>query len=301
MKKTVLTIMIIFVLCAIACVTVVALTRKDSTGNDLTTEHGDESTQNGSDTGDSDISVDDTGNNDGSVDDEDDSRGSDDEVALGDIIMQNAPTTEDTSASASDATTEFPDCYDLELEILLQYPELPAGCESVALTMILNYLGYDLDKTEIVDDYLVYSDNFVMGYCGEPYSYSTGGGIYAPGMTLTANKFFEANGSKHVAENITGTDFDILLEYVAKGYPILIWNTINMADSSKAHYNYDEEGNPYAWDYNEHCVVLTGYDFKASCVTVYDPIEGIIYRDMETFKARYEDMDEMAILIKEVE
>lgn len=194
-------------------------------------------------------------------------------------------------------TTEFPDCFDLELELIYQNPELPAGCESVSLTMILNYLGYDIDKTHIVDEHLVHSGNFVMGYCGDPYSY-VGGGCYAPGMTLTANSFLEANGNKHTAENITGTNFDVLLEYVAQGHPILIWTTINMADCSKSHYNYDEEGNAYAWDYNEHCVVLTGYDLKAGTVTVYDPIAGIVYRDKEAFQNIYEKMNEMAIIIK---
>lgn len=205
--------------------------------------------------------------------------------------------TETAIEPTTEATTEFPDSFDLELELILQYPELPAGCESVSLTMILNYLGYDIDKTLIVDEYLVYSDNFVMGYCGEPYS-TVGGGCYAPGMTITANNFLEAKGSKHTAVNITGTDFQTLLEYVAAGHPILIWTTVKMAVCSKAHYNYDEEGNAYAWDYNEHCVVLSGYDLNAGTVTVYDPIEGIMYRDLETFKSIYEQMDEMAIIIK---
>lgn len=206
-------------------------------------------------------------------------------------------TTESTTEPTTQATTEFPDSFDLELELLLQHPELPAGCESVSLTMILNYLGYDIDKTLIVDQYLVYSDNFVMGYCGEPYSY-VGGGCYAPGMTITANNFLQANGNKHTAVNVTGTDFQTLLEYVAAGHPVLIWTTVKMAVCSKAHYNYDEEGNVYAWDYNEHCVVLSGYDLNAGTVTVYDPIDGIMYRDLETFKSIYEQMDEMAIIIK---
>lgn len=207
--------------------------------------------------------------------------------------------TQSTATEAEATTTEFPDCFDLELELLSQYPELPAGCESVSLTMILNYLGYNLDKTDIVDDYLVYSGNFVMGYSGNPYSYDVGGGIYAPGMTITANSFFEANGNRHYAENVTGTDFDTLLEYVAEGHPVLIWSTISMMSCSKGSYNYDEEGNPYAWDYNEHCVVLTGYDYRANTVTVYDPIEGVVWRDMDEFEAIYNDMNQMAIIIKE--
>lgn len=286
MKKTILTILIIIVLCAIACVTVIAVTGRSSDNtSEATTQEASTQATHIATTEDVVSTLTDS---------------SEEEVITGNPIIQSTTTPLDPQEGIADTTTEFPDCFDLELEIIMQYPELPAGCESVSLTMILNYLGYDLDKTNIVDNYLVYSDNFVMGYCGDPYSYSTGGGIYAPGMTITANNFFAENGNKHIAENITGTDFDTLLEYVAQGHPILIWNTINMAYGNKSHYNYDEEGNPYAWDYNEHCVVLTGYDFKANCVTIYDPIDGIVYRDMETFKARYEEMDEMAIVIKEV-
>ena len=46
----------------------------------------------------------------------------------------------------------------IDMENILQNPELPTGCESVALTMVLNYLGFDLDKTTIADDYLVFGD-----------------------------------------------------------------------------------------------------------------------------------------------
>lgn len=215
------------------------------------------------------------------------------EAATVDVLSDNVAT-----GSIEEVSTEFPECFDLELEIMLQNPELPAGCESVSLTMILNYLGYDLGKTDIVDNYLVYSSNFVMGYYGDPYSSTTGGGCYAPGMTTTANNFLSAMGSDYTAENITGTDFDVLLEYVADGYPILIWSTISMIPNSKGYYEYDEEGNAYAWDYNEHCVVLTGFDFKANTVTIYDPIDGVVYRDMDDFEYLYENMDRMAVIIR---
>ena len=33
---------------------------------------------------------------------------------------------------------------EIEMENILQNPELPTGCESVALTMVLKYLGFDL-------------------------------------------------------------------------------------------------------------------------------------------------------------
>ena len=68
------------------------------------------------------------------------------------------------------------------MENILQNPELPTGCESVALTMVLKYLGFDLEKTTIADDYLVFADrNFAMGYIGNPHT-EDGAGIFAPGL-----------------------------------------------------------------------------------------------------------------------
>ena len=81
---------------------------------------------------------------------------------------------------------------EIEMENILQNPELPTGCESVALTMVLKYLGFDLEKTTIADDYLVFADrNFAMGYIGNPHT-EDGAGIFAPGLVKTANNFLEA-------------------------------------------------------------------------------------------------------------
>lgn len=201
------------------------------------------------------------------------------------------------NASLSDAEEyHIPPNTELELTILNQYPEMPAGCESVSLTMLLNYYGYDLDKTYIADNYLIYSDNFVTGYYGNPYS-STGGGCYAPGMTDTANNFLIDNGGEYHAENITGTDFDDLLTYVADGTPVLIWTTIGMGSSSRDYTEYYYDGDVYYWDFMEHCVVLTGYDLDNNTVTVYDPIDGVVTRDKDAFESTYNAMFQMSVIL----
>lgn len=196
-----------------------------------------------------------------------------------------------------ESTTEFPKSVDLELSIMSQYPDIPAGCESVSLTMLLNYYGYDLDKYEIIDNYLIYSDNYVIGYYGNPYA-STGGGCYAPGMTDTANSFLSAHGSEYTAVNISGTDFNDLLDYIADGTPVLVWTTIGLGNCSK---DYDEvyyNDTVYSWDFMEHCVVLTGYDLTNNTVTVYDPIDGIVTRDKDTFEEIYNEMYKMCIVLE---
>ena len=69
----------------------------------------------------------------------------------------------------------------LDVEAIYQEPELPTGCESVALTMLLQYEGFELDKTTIAEEYLIYSENwnFDEGYVGDPASYE-GAGCFHP-------------------------------------------------------------------------------------------------------------------------
>lgn len=57
-----------------------------------------------------------------------------------------------------------------------QFPELPTGCESVALTNLLNYYGFGLAKTTITSSYLPLTSggNFVTAFSGNPFT-GTGG------------------------------------------------------------------------------------------------------------------------------
>ncbi len=41
-----------------------------------------------------------------------------------------------------------------DFEIIRQMPELPTGCEITALTMMLNYYGYSVDKMTMASEYL---------------------------------------------------------------------------------------------------------------------------------------------------
>lgn len=82
----------------------------------------------------------------------------------------------------------------LHVDVLIQYPELPTGCESVALTIALRYFGYDLKKTDIAKSYLIKGDDYVTSFVGDPFSYG-GAGIYPPGLVKTAEKFIKAKDS----------------------------------------------------------------------------------------------------------
>lgn len=216
---------------------------------------------------------------------------------------QNSTTTEAkaTATEAAEApTTEFvfPDSHSINVNMVYQYPELPSGCESVSLTMLLNFYGFDITKTELVNNYLVYANDFVNGFFGDPYDSAVGGGCYAPGMTTTANKYLSTKNTPLKAVNVSGSSFDDLLTYVAKDTPVMIWTTISLQSPEKGYPDAWYDGKQYMWDYMEHCVVLTGYDKTNNTVTVNDPIEGTVTRNLDTFSNMYDEMYKMAIVIK---
>ena len=221
-----------------------------------------------------------------------------------DIIEDDAATDTDSQEAFVESTTEEPEQekalppkVSLELELIYQHPELPTGCESVALTMLLNFYGFNLEKTAIASEYLIYSDNFVEGYMGNPFT-TSGAGIYSPGLTRTANNFLDKQGSALNAKNITDSTPEEIYRYIADGTPVLIWNTVYFLQNQPTGLKVKWGKKTYEWDSCEHCMVMTGYDLEKNIVIVYDPIEGIVERDAEGFWERYENLGSMAIIIR---
>lgn len=192
---------------------------------------------------------------------------------------------------------ELPQSYSIEMELIYQHPELPTGCESVALTMLLKYYGFDIDKTTIASDYLIYSSNFVEGYMGNPFT-TGGAGIYAPGLTRTANKYLNAQESDLNAKNVTDSTPEELYRYISEDTPVVIWNTVYFLQNQPTGLRVKWGEKTYEWDSCEHCMVLTGYDLERNVVIVHDPIQGVIERDADGFWERYENLGSMAIIIK---
>ena len=156
----------------------------------------------------------------------------------------------------------------IETEPILQNPELPTGCESVALTMALESIGYNLEKTEIADEYLIYSvDNFVDGYMGDPYS-EWGAGIFPPG--LTASKYIfrstsdgqiqQAVVKQYTARDIVGRISD-LFPYVAQEAGVNLITSDTKA-RCRVHICVEYDDMEYLWYMNEHCVMLGGYNWE---------------------------------------
>lgn len=197
----------------------------------------------------------------------------------------------------------------LDMQNILQNPELPTGCEATSLTMLLNYLGYPVDKVTIARNYLpkldfywedgiYYGADFRTTFAGNPeseYSY----GCYAPCIVTTANNYFLENEFDAAACNITGADFDSLLDdYIDNGKPVLIWVTSsNLHESELTKIWTTPDGEQLQWRSYEHCVVLTGYDKDNQLIYTSDPLYGNIAYDYSIIRQRYNEMGQQAVYI----
>lgn len=164
---------------------------------------------------------------------------------------------------------------EIKADTVLQYPELPTGCESVALTIALRSLGFKLEKTDIAENYLIHDEDVMYGYAGDPFE-EDGAGVFPPGLTDTANNYLADQGSDYVALNTMGTDFEDLYKIISAGYPVVLWTTMYFTPPLIEDYGYFYGEDVYYWYHSEHCVTLTGYDTETGMVTISDPLTGIV-------------------------
>lgn len=214
-------------------------------------------------------------------------------------IKSDGNVAEEEFSVSEETVSALPDAYRIEgYESLNQNPELPTGCEITSLTSVLNYYGCNVDKTTMADEYLKKGNgSFYEMFLGNPRD-NTSYGCMAQPIVNAANKYFKANNMSAVAKNISGTDFKEILEMVAQGDPIIIWNTIDMRQPYEST-TFTFNGKEYTWVAPEHCVVITGYDLNNNIVYIMDPMKGNITRDLETFQSRYEAMHSQAVYIIE--
>lgn len=184
----------------------------------------------------------------------------------------------------------------ISMQNIRQNPELPTGCESVALTMVLKYYHYPVSKTTIASSYMPRSSsNFVTAFMGNPFSYA-GCGIYAPGLTLTANKYLTARKSSRKAHDITGAPLSNLYPYIDADTPVIVWNSMYMR-TPHAIYSYYYDHKTWYFYSGEHCVVLCGYDKKKNKVLINDPLSGLVWRDADAFERIYNKLGKMAVVL----
>lgn len=189
----------------------------------------------------------------------------------------------------------------VDVPCYMQYPELPTGCESVALTNLLNYYGFGLSKATIAGHYLPlsWSNNFVTAFAGDPFT-GTGGfnGCVAPAIVIAGNNYLSAAGSSLRAVDVSFSSIPALKSRLSCGQPIEVWNTewggYPGGRYAASWYN----GHSYGLWGGNHAVVLKGYDDEEGIVYVSDSISGDVTRDAKVFFSTWQMMDSQAVVIE---
>lgn len=192
----------------------------------------------------------------------------------------------------------------IDATAVMQTPELPTGCEVTSLTMLLNHIGFDVDKLTLADEYLPKGEyrktNFNKVFVGNPRSRQAYG-CTANVIAETAENFLRDydTDNKWQVVNITGCSPEMLYSAVKNGNPVVVWGSINMGEIIKDYVTWTdvETGNTVSWVGGEHCLLLTGYDMKENLVYFNDPLRGQVSYDMKTFEKRFEELDRNAVII----
>ena len=197
-----------------------------------------------------------------------------------------------------------------DFDIIEQYPELPTGCEITAMTMVLNYYGYQVDKVTMALDYMPKvkaefyrsEDGRLMGpdlenyFVGDPTEDS--GYICGTGAIVTAaNSFLSDVGSNLTAVAMKNAQPDELYDLIDQGTPVVIWCTINMEDRAETDGWYREDGTYMEWSTNDHGAVLIGYD--EDTVTVADPIYSRITVSRDQFEKIFAERGGQCVILTE--
>ena len=133
----------------------------------------------------------------------------------------------------------------LDVPVLLQKPELPNGCEITALTSLLNFAGYAIDKVTLSDNYLPMEpfykkDNKLYGadpnvaFSGDPKD-PGGWFVYAAPTVKAGEDYIRSVAGNHEVLDLTGSTKEMIMSYVEQGKPIGIWAT---RDLSLANFGY---------------------------------------------------------------
>jgi uncharacterized protein YvpB len=221
---------------------------------------------------------------------------------------QTTTTTTHTTTTVTTTTERTPELLRtvpdeaiLEVDTIMQYPELPTGCEITSLTALLQYLGFDVDKETMAEDYLFSSYETSLytlddAYIGSPFD-DNGYGCYAPVLEQAANLYLQDQDSELKAIDLTGSEEETICQYIASGYPVVMWITVYLYDVNETYGWTTEDGREVDWCNLEHCVLLRGYDKDSDTVYVCDPLRGDITYSMERYFQIYEDMHQRALTI----
>ncbi|WP_141503613.1 C39 family peptidase [Paenibacillus luteus] len=195
----------------------------------------------------------------------------------------------------------------LDVDTVMQKPELPNGCEITSLTAVLNFYGYEANKLEMADVYLpkqpffsknnkLYGPDPYKAYAGDPRELKGGFFSFAPPIVDAANLYFEAVGRSNRTADISGSTREQIIEQLNQGIPVVTWITLDLTPP-KINYAwyFNDTGEHYSAPVNLHVVVLNGYE--VGIVHVMNPLKGQVTYDADAFFNSYDEMGSHAMIV----
>jgi len=157
----------------------------------------------------------------------------------------------------------------MNVPLIQQLPELPRGCEVTSLAMLLGSAGIKVDKMTLAEQVKKNPTPYrkVNGqiYYGDPNNGFVGNmfNIHQPGLGVYHLPIFQL-AKRYLSDraiDLTGHGFSNVEEQLSKGRPVWVIISPNERTVPKELWQtWHTEDGPIKITYEEHSVVLTGYD-----------------------------------------
>ncbi|PKJ53624.1 hypothetical protein CWE34_20595 [Bacillus sp. SN10] len=180
-----------------------------------------------------------------------------------------------------------------------QLPELDRGCEVTSLAMMLQYAGITVDKMKLANEIkkVDFMNDGVRGnpnegFVGNIYTFSESGyGVYHGPLFQLAKKYLP-----NKAVDLTGKSIEELYKSVKAGRPVVMITNATFAPLDEDEFTtWETSSGDVSITYNEHCVVLIGYDKEF--VYIRDPLSDSLDVKVprESFEQAWMQMGSQAI------
>ncbi len=192
----------------------------------------------------------------------------------------------------------------LDAPLISQLPELYNGCEITCLTMLLNYLGVEVNKVTLANEMIkdttplkitpkseiVFWGNPRVGFVGDVTGKeSIGYSIYPEGLKPLLDDYLEGRGII-----LMGEEYSSIEEYLKQHKPVLVWVTSDFKAPRK-YATWKNNNKTIEAYFSQHCVLVTG--FSENFVYYNDPLNPGKNKKISkvTFISVYNSMGKMAL------
>ncbi|WP_237648713.1 C39 family peptidase [Sediminibacillus terrae] len=201
---------------------------------------------------------------------------------------------------------QLPESVQLDAPLIMQYPELPRGCEVTSLAMLLQYNGVEVSKLKLADqvekdptpfhknEKEMFFGNPSKGFVGDMYSLDKPGfGVYHQPIARLAERYL---GDR--VHDFSGGHFYEIFNYLHNGQPVwVITNTTFKKLPEKEFQTWNTEQGSIKITMKEHSVLVTGYD--ETYIYFNDPLAKKQRKaPINDFKEAWVQMGKQAITVK---